>query len=99
MKNSLEHQPPVRTPTKGEKIYVPTAWYIDHGEDDFEGGVATIKDIHLNKHLPDHHVNYMMVSIEERPGTQYNWRNLLEHQEEWKDRYKDQIAHPDPDYN
>ncbi len=29
----------------GDKIYVPTSWYIDRGEDDFEGGIATVKRV------------------------------------------------------
>ncbi|OQC44424.1 MAG: hypothetical protein BWX59_01905 [Bacteroidetes bacterium ADurb.Bin028] len=38
-----------------------------------------------------------MIEIEERPGTSYNLRYLLEYQNEWEEKYGDAIAHPDPD--
>ena len=85
------------SPKVGDKIYVPTSLYVYHGEDDFAGGIATINKVELSKTLPPDHYNYTMVGIEERPGTLYNWLPLQEKQEELKERYGDQIAHPDPD--
>ncbi len=32
-------------PNKGDKIYVPSAYYVYRGEDDFEGGLATINKV------------------------------------------------------
>jgi hypothetical protein len=96
-KNSMENQPPVIQPVIGQKIYVPTSLYVYRGEDDFSGGLATINEIEKSKSLPPNHYNYLMVGISERPGTMYNWRPLLERQEELKKMYGDEIAHPDPD--
>lgn len=87
----------MRLPKIGEKIYVPTSLYLSHGLDDFAGGIATISGIHTSDFLPPDHINYYMVSINDRPDTRYNWRCLLEDQDKLKERYKDEIAHPDPD--
>ena len=87
----------MRLPKIGEKIYVPSALYLSHGLDDFAGGIATVSGIHTNDFLPPDHINYYMVSINERPSTQYNWLHLLEEQDKLEERYKGQIAHRDPD--
>lgn len=94
---SMIGQPEIKIPEPGEKIYVPTSLYLGHGMDDFEGGMATVTEVEKSNQLPEDHYNHYMVSIKERPGTSYNLRYLLEHQEEWKERYGDAIARPDPD--
>jgi len=87
-----------RIPKVGEKIYVPTSLYVYRGADDFEGGIATISSVEIDKYeLGPKHPNYCFVSIEERPGTNYNWAILERDQENLKEQYGDQIAHPDPD--
>lgn len=96
-RKSLENQPPVPEPVIGQKIYVPTSLYVYRGADDFAGGIATINKIEKSESLPHDHYNYIMVGITERPGTMYNWRPLLERQEELKKMFGDEIAHPDPD--
>ncbi len=95
--NSLRGCGNIQVPKISDKIYVPTALYLGHGMDDFMGGIATINGIFESETLPPDHSNYYMISIEENPRTQYNLRYLLEHQEEWKEKYGDEIAHPDPD--
>lgn len=87
----------IKQPKIGDSIYVPTSLYVYRGSDDFAGGLATIDKIDKSKHLPEDNINYMMVGIKERPGTMYNWKNLLENQEKWKEEYGKQKAHPDPD--
>lgn len=87
----------MKLPKIGDKIYVPTSLYLSHGHDDFEGGIATVSGIHTNDGLPPDHTNYYMVSVKEHPGTKYNLKILLEEQDKLKERFKDQIAHPDPD--
>lgn len=87
----------MRLPKIGEKIYVPTSLYLSHGLDDFAGGIATIEGIHTNDFLPPDDINYYMVSINERPNTHYNWKHLLEEQDELKKKYKNKIAHLIPD--
>jgi hypothetical protein len=94
---SLKNQPPVLKPEIGQKIYVPSSLYVYRGQDDFAGGIATINKIEESKTLSKDHYNYLMVGIAERPNSMYNWRPLLERQEELKKMYADQIAHPDPD--
>lgn len=96
-RKSMEGQPSIPEPTIGQKIYVPSSLYVYRGQDDFAGGIATINKIEKSKTLPPDHYNYLMVGIAERPGSLYNWRPLLERQEELKGMYGDQIAHPDPD--
>jgi hypothetical protein len=94
---SMENQPPVPQPFIGQKIYVHSSLYVYRGEDDFAGGIATINKIEKSNNLPEDHYNYLSVGIEGRPGTMYNWRPLLERQEELKKMYGNQIAHADPD--
>ena len=94
---ALRHQPPIEIPKIGSKIYVPTSLYLGHGMDDFAGGLATVESIEMSDSLPPDHSNYYMVTIEERPGTSYNLRYLLDHQSEWKETYGDKMSHPDPD--
>jgi len=86
-------------PKVGQKIYVPSSFYVYRGEDDFEGGIATISSIEYDKHLPKDHFNHIMISIEERFNVGYNWNYLLENQKKWAKEYKNKIAHPDPDYS
>jgi hypothetical protein len=90
-------QPAIKLPKIGSKIYVPTSLYIGHGMDDFEGGVATVKEITTENFLPQDHYNYYMVVVNERPDTGYNLRYLLENQKKWKKEYGRRKAHEDPD--
>lgn len=87
----------IKDPQKGDTIYVPSSYYVYRGEDDFEGGLATIDKIEFNKNLPKDHCNYTMVGIVGRPSTMYNYKSLLEQQEELKKEYGEQVAHPNPD--
>lgn len=89
----------MRKPIIGEKIYIPTSLYIGHGEDDVAGGLVTVKKINISNHLPEGHCNSIMIEVNEVKGHGYNWKVLLEHQEEYKERYGNQIAHNDPDYH
>jgi hypothetical protein len=70
-----------REPVIGEKIYVPTSLYVYRGEDDFIGGLATINKIKKDENLSSDHCNFIMIGIEGRKGTLYNWKNLLPHGE------------------
>lgn len=88
----------IKEPKIGDKIYVPSALYVYRGEDDFAGGIATIAKIEYSKHLPKDHFNYIMIGIEGRSNTMYNYKNLMSEQNELKKEYKDQVAHDDPDY-
>ena len=87
----------IKAPKIGDKIYVQSSHYVYRGEDDFEGGLATINKVEHDKHLPKDHINYCMVGIEGRPSTMYNWRVLTEGQDELKKEYGKQKAHSNPD--
>ena len=86
-----------KEPYVGQKIYVDTDLYLSHGLDDFEGGIAVISKVVKDPDLPKNHHNHLMVGIKERPGTLYNWRYLKEKQEQLKERFKENKAHPIPD--
>ena len=88
-----------KEPKIGDKIYVPSSYYVYRGEDDFEGGLATINKVEHSKHLPKGHVNYTMVGIEGRPSTMYNYRVLAEEQDELKKEYAGKVAHSAPDFD
>ncbi|HOG38261.1 MAG TPA: hypothetical protein PLD95_02200 [bacterium] len=94
---SLTGNSKINIPQPGDKIYVPTSLYLGHGMDDFVGGLATVSKVETCDDLPEDHYNHYMIEIEERPGTSYNLRYLLEYQNEWEEKYGDAIAHPDPD--
>lgn len=85
-------------PKKGDKIYVGSSYYLSHGVDDFEGGLATIESVDIDEKLDDSNPNKVFVSIKERPDTSYNWKYLQEQQTELAKTYAGKIAHPDPDY-
>lgn len=88
----------IKEPKIGDKIYVPSTLYVYRGEDDFVGGIATIAKVEYSNHLPKDHFNYIMVGIEGRSNTMYNYKNLMSEQTELKKEYGNQIAHADPDY-
>lgn len=87
----------IKLPKVGDTIYVGSSFYISHGSDDFCGGKATIGKIEFNDRLGKDHVNYCMISIKERPGVMYNYKDLLERQKELKKQFGNKKAHPDPD--
>ncbi|MEQ8174385.1 MAG: hypothetical protein ABRQ26_04870 [Syntrophomonadaceae bacterium] len=88
----------MKIPEVGEKIYIPSSLYMDHGEDDVHGGMATIAKVELNLDCPQE-TNRIYVYVEEVPGVVYNYAVLIEEQEKLKERYGGQAAYPDPDYD
>lgn len=84
-------------PVIGQEIYIPTALHISNGSDDVHGGLAKISKIETSKTLPEDHYNYCFVSVEEVPGTGYNYKSLLEQQDELKEEFGKTRAYPDPD--
>lgn len=86
-------------PEVGDKIYIPGSLHVYRGADDIAGGLATIDEVFPSNFLSENHFNYWMVSLKEiGSSTHYNWRDLMKQQKELKERYGDEIAHPDPDY-
>ena len=88
----------MKLPEKGTKMFVQSSMSISNGSSDTAGGLATIKNIEVSNHLPEGHFNAIMVEFEELPGHSYNYKSLLEKQEELAKRYYNgEVAHPDPD--
>lgn len=89
-----------REPVIGEKCWVRSSYYIDHGHDDFCGGEATIKkviDTREDPHETALGVNKLMVELEERPGWQKNWFIIVSDEEKNKETYAGKKAHNCPD--
>lgn len=86
----------MKTPKVGDLIYVPTAGYVSHAKDDFQGGLCEVSavkpGISGGETVP-------FISIKERPGTQYNWKFLEENQERMEVEFGTARGHPDPDYD
>lgn len=77
-------------PKVGQHIYVETSWYIDRGEDDFEGGIATVSSVKkVNGKIE--------IQIKERPHTSYYWDHLSGEQVRLAKEFGKRWSHPDPD--
>jgi hypothetical protein len=85
-------------PAVGDVIYVRTSLYIDHGEDDVEGGLALVT---VSKPEPTHkHPNggvYHLIETAQHPRNGYYWNTLQGDQKELMKRFKDRVAYPDPE--
>lgn len=79
----------------GETIYVGTALFLSHGEDDFIGGKATVKSVRpgISGGKPA-----LYVAVKENAGTEYNWEFLAEKQAKLRAEHGDRVAHAAPDY-
>ena len=79
----------------GEDIYVDSAYFLDHGQDDREGGLARIIkiwEVECNGEI--HH----RLEVEEFPGLSYGWEfDLADQQRKLKERFGLQRAHLNPD--
>lgn len=84
-------------PKSGDSIYIPTSLYTDRGEDDVQGGLATIKDVVVKE--CSNPINTVFITVEEVSGHSYNWHTLMRQQEELKERFGNNKAHNDPDYS
>lgn len=83
-----------RIPKVGDTIYIQGAMYMSHGEDDYNGGQATLTKVEegISGGEPA-----IFVSVKEVPGHSWNWQYLEEKQKELKKQYGKAVAHPDPD--
>lgn len=86
----------VEMPVVGESIYIPSTYFIGHGEDDIEGGLATIARVDIQECSNPY--NTVFVAVKEAQGHVYNWQYLLSNQDKWRDKYAGKIAHNDPDF-
>jgi len=79
----------------GMQLYVPTKLYIDRGEDDVQGGLATVERVEDNE--CKYEVNRWFVKMRGLPNLS-NLTMLLEDQEKLAVQYAGKIAKHDPDY-
>ncbi len=77
----------------GEDVYIPSAFYLSHGEDDFSGGLCKI--IEIEEVLPGH----KYIRVKEQPSSQYPYDYLLENQKKWKKEYGKRRGKACPDYS
>lgn len=86
-------------PKIGDTLYIPSQLHVYRGEDDIHGGLATISEVIISDTLPIEHCNSIMVKFKEIPqNTSYNYKYLLELQEELESIFKGSYCYPDPDY-
>lgn len=71
----------------GDKIFVPTRGFLSRGQDDIQGGEATVSEIFDDG----------FISVKEIPVTRWGIEYLMENQEKWSKEYKGIKARPDPD--
>ena len=87
----------MKLPEIGQEIYVPSAYYVYRGEDDFDGGLAIINKIDISKNLPIDHINSIMVGINGRPSVMYNYKSLMKEQDELKEEFGTNHSKSNPD--
>lgn len=84
------------TPAIGQWIYVPSAFYIDHGEDDRLGGRAKVMRVETGvsagRRVP-------FVEVEAFPGHSFNWPDYLApEQAALRKEFGRKKAKPDPEF-
>ena len=77
----------------GDVIYVGSSFYLSHGRDDFQGGLAEVVAYSTDFARS----GAPFVRVAERPGTWYGWLGLAPKQKEWRARFGKNWSHPDPD--
>lgn len=82
------------TPVPGQMIYVETSLYLDRGEDDVCGGLATVMEVYerISAGRPT-----PFVKVKEHGGTGYNWRLLSAKQGALQRRFGTKPAHRCPE--
>lgn len=82
-------------PIIGSLIYVNSHFYIDHGQDDVVGGLATVTNV---KEVYHGKTRRLEISVKEHPGSGYYWDILAPEQEKLKKEFGDKFAYESPDY-
>lgn len=87
--------PHYREPRPGEEVCVPSALHLEHGEDDFAGGMCRIAEVRrLEGALP---INELFVTFVEQPGWEHNWFDLMREEPANLAEYGDRRGRPAPD--
>ena len=81
-------------PEVGSDVYVPSAWYMFHGVDDFQGGLCKVTSVKLDTSGGE---PAWFITVHERPGYSYNWSSLSERQDELRAEHGTARGYPDPD--
>ena len=76
----------ISLPKVGDEIYVYTSRYLGHGRDDVMGGLAKVTSVKSG-----------FVTVAEHPGVSYNWECLVFQQDDLKERFGKNRAHPSSD--
>lgn len=81
-------------PKVGDEVYVPTKIYIDRGQDDVDGGIATVVEVKpgISGGKPTSYV-----TVKEHPGCGYNWEFLALEQEKHAKEFGQERAKRNPD--
>jgi hypothetical protein len=87
----FEDQIDLVNPRVGDEVYVGTALFLTHGEDDFIGGLCTISKV-------EKYGDNIWIEVEEDPGTSNSWYYLKELQEELREEFGFERGHKKPDY-
>ena len=74
----------------GDELYIPSAWYIDHGEDDRCGGIAVVSKVEKSIY-GDHFIHF--VGIDSAINSVF----ILANQDEWEAQYGSDLAHQCPE--
>jgi len=80
-------------PIIGEQFYVPNAFFLEKGKDDFMGGIATVAKVTVK--VIDM-FETPMIEMKERPGIVYNYFYLADIQDELKNEFGNREACLDP---
>ncbi len=78
----------------GCRLYVHSSFFIEHGEDDVCGGIATVEEI-TYKPIPKNPINDWFVTFKGLNAS-YNLMLLLKNQSQLRKEYKGQKAHQCP---
>ncbi len=70
--------------------------FIDHGQDDFQGGLCTVSAVSVSMSAGK---PTFMICVLERPGWSANWEILREEQDKLRAEHGERRGHPDPDFN
>lgn len=84
-----------QTPEVGDKIYIPNKLHVYRGADDIAGGLSAVVAVQEGISAGE---PAWFVTVEADPGSAYNWEFLEPRQEELRQRFGEETAHPDPDY-
>lgn len=93
MKSVKLHTDPNVPPSVGDLIYIQTAMYIDHGEDDILGGLATVTKVTREDRVNG---GTWAVAVKEVPNVYY-WNCLAHQQTKLASEFKNSYAKRDPD--